>query len=63
MVIKPHLSPTCPGGGGGGSGFTLAGALFLDPEEKDLGETTSYSGRIDTQSRQNNSGRTRHRAK
>ena len=27
IVIKPHLSPTCPGVGEGGSGFTLTGAL------------------------------------
>ena len=32
--------------------------LFLDPVEKDSGKTTSYSGRIDSQS-----GRTGHQAK
>ena len=38
-------------------------SLFLDPVEKDSGETTSYSGRIDSQFGRNNSGRTGHRGK
>ena len=43
-------------------------SLFLDPVEKKTyfqssGETTSYSGRIDSQSGRNDFGRTGHRAK
>ena len=33
-LLNPHQSPTCPGVGGGGSGFTLTGALFLSVSVK-----------------------------